>query len=195
MNILTAAALKAALAQECAGLWPWLLKLSSTEWDPADYLYYNDGNESVTVSGQVYVPFPFRVEGPEEGQGGSQEVSIAIDAVDQTIPIALIGLGLEPLDAELSVAFVPEDGGAGELQWGPMAFKLYAAKGGLSTVMGTLSLQTFRDISCPAKRFTRARAPGLYAPGTAYVGDAGVELEESAVAGGQAGRPGLDVED
>ena len=193
MNILTAAALRSVLAQECAGMWPWLLKLWSAEWDPGDYLYFNNGNEAITVGGQIYQPFAFGVEGPEEGQGGSQEVSISIDAVDQTIPIALLGLGLEPLDVDLSVAFVAEGGTTGEVQWGPMAFKMYAAKGGLATITATLSMEGFRDMSCPAKRFTRARAPGLYAPGSAYAGEAGLRLEESAAAGGLAGRPGLDL--
>jgi len=190
MNTLTAAALAAALAQECPGIWAWLVHLSHDSWSGSD-LYLTDANEGVTFGGQFYTGLAFELDGLSDE---NPEVSITFDAVDQTIPIALVSLGLEPLDAALSIVYVPEDGGTVERQWGPVTLKMYSARGEKTQVSCTLSTAHLRDTACPAKRFTRSRAPGLFAPGTPYVGDRGITLTDSPVAGGKSNAVGEDLE-
>ena len=113
----------------------------------------------IMSGGDLYAPFPFQVQLPDERDDTMSAVTLRIDNVDQQIVTALRQLTSAPtVDLSVVLASDPDT-----VEAGPFSFSLTQATYDANAVVATLAYEDVLREPIPGDRFTPTNFPGVFA--------------------------------
>lgn len=152
---LTPAAFAAMQAQQTGEV---LLNLIEINYAPGQYLRFVDDTQPVTFSGNLYTPFPFQIQLPDEMDGSIPTATLTIDHVDLSVYQALAPTVTPPtVNATVILASDP-----GSQVIPTITFTLGSVDGDGTTITASLSLNLAIDEPFPGDFFTPANFPRLF---------------------------------
>lgn len=114
---------------------------------------------SVHKEGNVYLPFPFQINMPDEREDRMPNVQLRIDNVDQQIVTALRQLDTAPTITLLVIM----DSAPDTVEAGPFLFTLRRASYDVDSIVGELEYEDILREPIPGHTFTPSDFPGVFA--------------------------------
>jgi len=131
------------------------LRISGTGFAP---LYLVNNLESITVEGQVYIPFPFSIVLPNESKDKPPRATLRIDNLSQEIIEKLRSLqGRPTFELAVRLASTPD-----VIEVGPITLDSSAADWNDTWVDLTLTSKNLLNEPWPSKTFSPISYPGLF---------------------------------
>jgi hypothetical protein len=126
--------------------------------DLEDPLRFVNNTESVVHGGNTYLPFPFRIDLPDEKEDTITNATLTIDNVDRQIVTAVRTLATAPtITWKLVLASSPDT-----VEAGPFEFVLRNVRYSLYTVSGELVYEDRLNLEIPKLKFTPEYFGGLF---------------------------------
>lgn len=126
--------------------------------DLEDTLRFVNNTQSVVHGGNTYLPFPFRIDLPDEKEDTITNATLTIDNVDRQIVTAVRTLATAPtITWKLVLASSPDT-----VEAGPFEFVLRNVRYSLYTVSGELVYEDRLNLEIPKLKFTPEYFGGLF---------------------------------
>lgn len=153
---LSTTALQSIARRETDEVWLMLVKIDE-ETLPSPYYFVNN-TEQITSNGQVYLPFPFTMDMPEDTSDRMPEVTLTIDAVDQQIVDTIRrAVGIPTVEMSVIIASEPDT-----VIVGPMSFSLTNATYDENHISGTLAYENYLNEPWPSGIMSPNGFAGLF---------------------------------
>ena len=156
MRSLSAAARQAIFAQNTDQVFLVLLKLSHPSL--VDSIRCVNNTQAIYSNGELYVPYNFRFDPPDEKLNSTSNGTLTIENIDRSIMEAIESIN-DPPTVEISVILASQPD---VLEAGPREFTIRNVPFDAKKISGTLSSEDTLDIQIPGDRFSPRDYGGLF---------------------------------
>lgn len=154
---LSAAARAAAFAQETGEAFIVLLELEHPQF--AGIIRVCSNNVGVYSGGNLYQPFPFEVNLPDDTEDAVPRVTLKIDNIDRRIMAEVRAITSGAVTVRMSVVLASSPD---VIEVGPLTFTLRDVTYDAMTIEGALVYEDVLNEAFPSGEFSQSRFPGLF---------------------------------
>lgn len=126
--------------------------------DLSDPIRVVNNTEAIVHGGNTYLPFPFRVDLPDDVEGVISTAKLTIDNTDRQVVTAVRTVSTAPT-VTLKIALASS---SDIVEAGPFEFRLRNVEYNLHQVSGELVYEDRLNLDVPRLKFTPEHFPGLF---------------------------------